>query len=127
MGQSKAQVAADVVKAFAPSAHITAYQVGLHYFCSSAQLPVWCIQQKGGERRRGGGGACAFSTHHSIPGWLCGHGATPVVIVPIPDTQANVKEARFGLDYVRGFDIVLNGLDNMDARRHVNRCEGCIR
>lgn len=42
---------------------------------------------------------------------------------PPKHTQANVKEARFGLDYVKGFDIVLNGLDNMDARRHVNRCE----
>lgn len=35
--------------------------------------------------------------------------------------QANVKEPRFGLDYIKTFDIVLNGLDNMDARRHVNR------
>lgn len=35
--------------------------------------------------------------------------------------QANVKEPRFGLDYIKNFDIVLNGLDNMDARRHVNR------
>ncbi|KIY96859.1 ubiquitin-like 1-activating enzyme E1 B [Monoraphidium neglectum] len=35
--------------------------------------------------------------------------------------QANVKESRFGLDFVRSKDIVLNGLDNLDARRHVNR------
>lgn len=35
--------------------------------------------------------------------------------------QANIKEARFGLEFFRGFDLVLNGLDNMDARRHVNR------
>lgn len=35
--------------------------------------------------------------------------------------QANIKEARFGLDFVRGKSIVLNGLDNLDARRHVNR------
>lgn len=35
--------------------------------------------------------------------------------------QANVKEGRFGVDYFGGFDIVLNGLDNMEARRHVNR------
>jgi hypothetical protein len=39
------------------------------------------------------------------------------------NTQANVKEGRFGLDYIQGFDLVLNGLDNMDARRHVNRCD----
>jgi ubiquitin-like 1-activating enzyme E1 B len=35
--------------------------------------------------------------------------------------QANIKEARFGLDFFKSFDLVLNGLDNMDARRHVNR------
>eukprot|EP00775_Hariotina_reticulata_P001221 gene1221-1560_t len=60
VSQSKAQVAADVVKSFAPNANIKAY-------------------------------------------------------------QANIKEARFGLDFFKGFDLVLNGLDNMDARRHVNR------
>lgn len=35
--------------------------------------------------------------------------------------QANVKEPRFDVDYFRGFALVLNGLDNLDARRHVNR------
>eukprot|EP00878_Enallax_costatus_P005261 GHUV01005528.1.p1 GENE.GHUV01005528.1~~GHUV01005528.1.p1 ORF type:complete len:689 (+),score=205.63 GHUV01005528.1:3622-5688(+) len=35
--------------------------------------------------------------------------------------QANIKESRFGVDFFKGFDLVLNGLDNMDARRHVNR------
>ena len=34
---------------------------------------------------------------------------------------ANVKDERFGVDFVRGFDVVLNALDNVDARRHVNR------
>lgn len=34
---------------------------------------------------------------------------------------ANVKDERFGIDFVRGFDLVLNALDNVDARRHVNR------
>lgn len=33
----------------------------------------------------------------------------------------NVKEARFGPDFVARFSLVLNGLDNLDARRHVNR------
>ncbi len=38
-----------------------------------------------------------------------------------PQPQANVKESRFDVDYFRGFALVLNGLDNLDARRHVNR------
>ena len=33
----------------------------------------------------------------------------------------NVKEERFGLEFFKKFDIVLNGLDNLEARRHVNR------
>lgn len=36
-------------------------------------------------------------------------------------TQGNVKDGAFGLDFFRSFDLVLNGLDNVDARRHVNR------
>jgi len=35
--------------------------------------------------------------------------------------HGNIKEARFGPDFFRTFDIVLNALDNVDARRHVNR------
>ncbi|KAL6749803.1 hypothetical protein V8C86DRAFT_3144709 [Haematococcus lacustris] len=35
--------------------------------------------------------------------------------------HANVKEQRFGVDYIQGFSLVLNGLDNLEARRHVNR------
>ncbi|KAG1673881.1 hypothetical protein FOA52_012906 [Chlamydomonas sp. UWO 241] len=43
-----------------------------------------------------------------------------------PDTNivphhANIKEPRFGIEFFSGFDIILNGLDNMEARRHVNR------
>lgn len=35
--------------------------------------------------------------------------------------HGNVKTAKFDLDYFRQFSIVLNALDNIDARRHVNR------
>ncbi len=33
----------------------------------------------------------------------------------------NVKNAEFGLEYIAGFDCVINALDNVEARRHVNR------
>ena len=35
--------------------------------------------------------------------------------------HSNVKAPRYDVDFFGGFDIVLNGLDNLDARRHVNR------
>merc|ERR1711988_780867 len=35
--------------------------------------------------------------------------------------HANVKDSRFGLEYFQQFDLVMNALDNLDARRHVNR------
>ncbi|KAI5062186.1 hypothetical protein GOP47_0022725 [Adiantum capillus-veneris] len=35
--------------------------------------------------------------------------------------HANVKNSDFNVDYFRQFNVVLNGLDNVDARRHVNR------
>eukprot|EP00884_Botryococcus_braunii_P012849 jgi/Botrbrau1/21565/Bobra.174_2s0063.1 len=41
--------------------------------------------------------------------------------VKITAIQGNIKESQFGVDFFRGFDIVLNGLDNVEARRHVNR------
>lgn len=34
--------------------------------------------------------------------------------------HGNVKDARFGLPFIRKFDIVLNALDNVDARRSDN-------
>lgn len=35
--------------------------------------------------------------------------------------HANIKDPEFGVKWFRGFDIVYNALDNVDARRHVNR------
>ncbi|KAH6645921.1 ThiF family protein [Truncatella angustata] len=34
---------------------------------------------------------------------------------------ANIKDAQFNLEWFRGFKLVFNALDNLDARRHVNR------
>ena len=35
--------------------------------------------------------------------------------------RSNVKEARFTAAFVKGFTLVINALDNISARRHVNR------
>ncbi|OAP57457.1 hypothetical protein AYL99_08195 [Fonsecaea erecta] len=35
--------------------------------------------------------------------------------------HANVKDKQFNLEWFSGFNIVFNALDNMDARRHVNK------
>ncbi|OAA57445.1 ubiquitin-like activating enzyme [Niveomyces insectorum RCEF 264] len=35
--------------------------------------------------------------------------------------HANIKDAAFDVAFFRGFRIVFNALDNLDARRHVNR------
>ncbi|KAJ3001716.1 hypothetical protein NUW54_g6254 [Trametes sanguinea] len=41
--------------------------------------------------------------------------------VQITPIHANIKEPQFDVAWFRGFDIVLNALDNLDARRHVNK------
>ncbi|KAH8556244.1 hypothetical protein BGW37DRAFT_5317 [Umbelopsis sp. PMI_123] len=34
--------------------------------------------------------------------------------------HANIKDKEFSVEWFKGFDLVLNALDNLDARRHVN-------
>ncbi|KLO06151.1 hypothetical protein SCHPADRAFT_1002503 [Schizopora paradoxa] len=41
--------------------------------------------------------------------------------VRINPIHANIKDPQFDVAWFRSFDIVLNALDNLDARRHVNR------
>ncbi|OBZ78036.1 Ubiquitin-activating enzyme E1-like protein [Grifola frondosa] len=41
--------------------------------------------------------------------------------VQITPIHANIKEPQFDIAWFRHFDIVLNALDNLDARRHVNK------
>jgi len=39
--------------------------------------------------------------------------------------QGNIKDVKFGPSFFSGFNLVMNALDNVDARRHVNRiCMG---
>ncbi|PCH37086.1 hypothetical protein WOLCODRAFT_28912 [Wolfiporia cocos MD-104 SS10] len=41
--------------------------------------------------------------------------------VHITPIHGNIKEPQFDVTWFAGFDIVLNALDNLDARRHVNK------
>ncbi|KAL9269041.1 SUMO-activating enzyme subunit 2-like protein [Drosera capensis] len=41
--------------------------------------------------------------------------------ISIMPYHANVKDPKFNVDFFKEFNVVLNGLDNLDARRHVNR------
>jgi len=35
--------------------------------------------------------------------------------------HGNVKDQEFNPEFIKKFDVVLNGLDNFEARKHVNR------
>ena len=41
--------------------------------------------------------------------------------INITPYHANAKDSNFNVDFFKQFNVVLNGLDNLDARRHVNR------
>ncbi|KAM0786804.1 hypothetical protein ACM66B_002237 [Microbotryomycetes sp. NB124-2] len=41
--------------------------------------------------------------------------------VNIKALHRNIKDADFDVDYFKSFDFVMNALDNLDARRHVNK------
>jgi len=41
--------------------------------------------------------------------------------VNIKAHTGNIKESQYGVDYFSQFDAVVNALDNLEARRHVNR------
>ncbi|KAI9871469.1 MAG: E1 ubiquitin-activating protein uba2 [Pleopsidium flavum] len=35
--------------------------------------------------------------------------------------HSNIKDPEFNIDWFQSFDVVFNALDNLDARRHVNK------
>lgn len=35
--------------------------------------------------------------------------------------HANIKDPQFNIDWFAGFHLVFNALDNLEARRHVNK------
>lgn len=41
--------------------------------------------------------------------------------VKIEAHHANIKDPQFNVDWFHGFDLVFNALDNLEARRHVNK------
>ena len=41
--------------------------------------------------------------------------------VAITAHYANIKDEKFNISYFKSFSIVLNALDNVEARKHVNR------
>lgn len=45
----------------------------------------------------------------------------PSAAATIRPLHANIKSTEFDHDFFAGFDLVMNALDNLEARRHVNR------
>ncbi|GAA6059204.1 hypothetical protein JCM10212_006597 [Sporobolomyces blumeae] len=41
--------------------------------------------------------------------------------IKITALHRNIKDTDFNVDYFKSFDFVMNALDNLDARRHVNK------
>lgn len=41
--------------------------------------------------------------------------------VTITAHHGNIKDTKYGVEYISKFDAVVNALDNLEARRHVNR------
>ena len=41
--------------------------------------------------------------------------------IKIKAYQANIKESQFRSDFFKQFDLIFNALDNIEARKHVNR------
>jgi len=35
--------------------------------------------------------------------------------------HANIKDSKFNVKWFKGFNVVFNALDNLEARRHVNK------
>ena len=95
VGTSKARVAADAVRVFRPNANITVYQVR-----DSLQGTIMCD-----------------SMGDDLQSILSVHGDSKGLLT----AQGNVKESRFDKAFFGEFALVLNGLDNVEARRHVNR------
>ncbi len=41
--------------------------------------------------------------------------------VNIKAHHGNIKDSKFGIEYFKTFSLIMNALDNVDARKHVNR------
>jgi hypothetical protein len=86
VGQSKAQVAAEVVKAFAPHANITAYQVRSHLYVKGLHLWDVCLAVCAA-----GGGAEGDGEGRSCDMWSC--------------KQLSVRRAELWFDWLTADEI----------------------